>query len=64
MTRRDYTLIAKVISGLRGHVEGTSGKFISGYSIRDLVCESFIDVLEKENGNFNEEKFRAACERK
>jgi len=52
MTRRDYTLIAKVVSELKDR------------DVRELVCERFITVLDKENGNFNEEKFRTACGRK
>jgi len=58
MTRKDYSLIAKVISGLRSYVAGTH------CSIAELVCESFVDVLKNANGNFNEEKFRTACERR
>lgn len=58
MTRRDYSLIAKVISGLRGYVEGTH------CPIAELVCENFIDVLKNANGNFNEKKFRDACEKR
>jgi len=55
MIRRDYNLIAKVISGLKGYME------TSHSPIKELVCDSFATVLRRENGNFNEEKFRAAC---
>lgn len=58
MTRRDYVLIAKVISGLKGYMA------TSHSPIRKLVCDSFATVLRKENGNFNEEKFRTACGRR
>jgi len=58
MTRRDYVLIAKVISGLKGYME------TSHSPIKEFVCDSFATVLRRENGNFNEEKFRTACGRK
>lgn len=58
MTRKDYNLIAKVVSGLRGYVAGTR------CPVAELVRESFVGVLKDENGNFNEGKFRTACERK
>lgn len=58
MTRKDYSLIAKVISGLKGYVETAHSP------IAELVCDCFATALRRENGNFNEEKFRAACERK
>ena len=58
MTRKDYSLIAKVISGLRGYVEGTH------CPVAELVYENFIDALKNANGNFNKDKFRTACERK
>lgn len=55
MTRRDYVLIAKVISDLKGYMA------TSHSPIKELVCDNFVAVLKRENGNFNEEKFRAAC---
>lgn len=55
MTRKDYSLIAKVISGLKGYVATAHSP------IRELVCDNFVAVLKRENGNFNEEKFRTAC---
>lgn len=55
MTRRDYTLITKVISGLKGYME------TSHSPIKEFVCDGFATALRRENGNFNEEKFRIAC---
>lgn len=56
MTRKDLELIAKVIKGLRGEVKGTQ------CSVKLLVCENFVPALQEHNGNFNPNKFRAACD--
>lgn len=54
MQRRDYEVIEKVIKGLAGKTDQNM------QPVRDLVFERFLEALKRENGSFNETKFRKA----
>jgi hypothetical protein len=52
MTRKDYELIAKVISDSQGLTRG---------GVMDTLAERLADALEKDNLKFNREVFLNAC---
>ena len=54
MKRKDYELIGKAISGLRGTVKNTN------CPVKVLVWGNFVPHLEA-NANFDADKFRATC---
>lgn len=51
MTRKDYVKIAKVISTA----------WVASQDFRDSIANDFADMLEKDNPNFNRDKFLKAC---
>ncbi len=55
MKRKDYELIEKVISGLRGVVKNTQ------CPVKVLVWGNFAPALEAANANFDEDNFKKAC---
>ena len=56
MKRKDYELIGKVISGLRGTVENTNR-----CPVKVLVWGNFAPALQEANANFDADSFRKAC---
>jgi len=54
LKRKDYELIGKAISGLRGTVKNTN------CPVKVLVWGNFVPHLEA-NANFDADKFRATC---
>ena len=58
MTKKDYKLIADVISTLNGYWSDTET------TIREYVCEALIPALKANNERFDVNKFRFACGRK
>ncbi len=55
MKRKDYELISKVISGLRGEVKNTQ------CPVKVLVWGNFVPALEAANANFDADNFKKAC---
>jgi len=55
LKRKDYELIGKVISGLRGEVKNTQ------CPVKVLVWGNFAPALEAANANFDADKFKAVC---
>ncbi len=55
MKRKDYELIGKVISGLRGEVKNTQ------CPVKVLVWGNFAPALEAANANFDADQFRTSC---
>ncbi len=55
MTRKDFYLIADVISAVRAETEGTMD------GILDNLTRKFADVLAGTNGNFDRGRFERAC---
>lgn len=55
MKRKDYELISKVISGLRGEVKNTQ------CPVKVLVWGNFAATLKAANANFDEDNFKKAC---
>jgi HKD family nuclease len=51
MTRKDYIKIAKVISTA----------WVASQDFRESIANDFADMLEKDNPNFDREKFLTAC---
>jgi 3-methyladenine DNA glycosylase AlkC len=51
MTRKDYVKIAKVISTL----------WVMSQYNRESIANDFADMLEKDNPNFDRDKFLTAC---
>jgi len=56
LKRKDYELIGKVISGLRGTVENTNH-----CPVKVLVWGNFAPALEAANANFDADQFKASC---
>ena len=56
MKRKDYELVSKVISKLKGEVK------VTDCPVKVLVWDKFADAFQKGNGNFNEQAFRKDCE--
>lgn len=52
MTRKDYILLAKVLSNSQGLTRG---------GVIDTVAERLADELIKDNPNFDRDKFLKAC---
>jgi len=63
MTRKDYELISKVIKSLPGFIKRTpiTKRDPFGTSVKELAHANFSLALQKENVNFNPDKFRKAC---
>ncbi len=55
MKKADYHRVAKVISGLEGHVEK------QGSPIKNVVCWRFVHAFKEANSNFNESAFTKDC---
>ena len=58
MTRKDYVATAQIINAYFDKADQHDGL---NANIHDFLIEPFIEMFEKDNPNFNAEKFWEAC---
>lgn len=61
MTRKDYELIASVLRETMQYAENESLNW-NGIQTTECAIDLFAEALYRENGAFDEEKFRKACQ--
>ncbi len=61
MTKKDYELIAKVISNIENEYEQPNGEFWSLGYMTYLVARQFAEELGNDNPRFDNETFMKAC---